>query len=76
MMVNRVLTKSQYAMLTLIVEGNQKLVYDLIGSNHPTAKWFWRETGWQIDDNRSRYVIKAASKLLDHFHKPLGIAKE
>jgi hypothetical protein len=62
-------------MLTLIVEGNQKLVCDLIGPNHPTAKWFWRETGWQINDNRSRYVIKAASKLLDCSYKPLGIVR-
>jgi hypothetical protein len=67
----KVLTKSQYAMLTLIVEGSQKIVYDLIGINHPTAKWFWRETGWRLDDFRGRYVINAAAKLLDNSYRPL-----
>jgi hypothetical protein len=64
-MIKRILTQSQHAMLTLIIEGNQKIVFDLIGLNHPTAKWFWRETGWQINDDRGRYVITAAAKLLD-----------
>jgi len=72
-MIKRVLTPSQYAMLTLIADGNQKLVCDLIGINHPTAKWFWRETGWSINDTRGRYVIKAAAKLLDT-HQPLKVA--
>jgi len=72
-MRKRTLTASQYAMLSLITEGNQRAVCDLIGVNHPTAKWFWRETGWKIDDHRGRYVIKAASKLLDNSHKPLKV---
>jgi len=59
-------------MLSMIVDGYQKLVCDMIGPNHPTAKWFWRETGWRID-NRDRYVTKAAAKLLDNSHKPLEV---
>jgi hypothetical protein len=39
-------------------------VADLVSPNYPTAKWFYLQTGWRIDDERKRYVAREAYKLL------------
>lgn len=44
------LTKQQRALLTLVRDGMLDEVVALIGLNHPTAKWFQRETGWKLVD--------------------------
>ena len=62
----RELTKQQRALAVLLEAGYQCNVVDLIGRNHPTAKWFFRETGWRIDDQRALYIIEQAENILQY----------
>ena len=73
-----VLTPPQIALCRLIVDGWIDPVATLIGPNHPTAKWFYRQTGRRITGKCKRFVMREAYNLLalagleevsgDHFH--------
>lgn len=61
------ITKQQRALLTLVCDGMLDEALALIGPNHPTAKWFQRETSWNLADPRKRYVMRQAHKLLCYY---------
>lgn len=57
------MTPQQIALCNLLCS-NRFEVVDLLGVNHPTAKWFYRQTGYQISDERRLRVAIWAYRIL------------
>lgn len=57
------LTPQQLALCKILSAGHHE-VADLLGPNHPTAKWFFRETCLEIGDERKSFVTRKACDLL------------